>query len=124
MARIPLMARGRRNRFFEAEGVDDLMTMVLELTAEVSVLRERQYVLERVLEDNDLAVGKSIEAWRPNAEDEAVLSEDRERLISTVLRTLDVESKGPGAVAKNQVSRPRQHEMEEDLMPVRAGTNG
>lgn len=90
---IPRMARGRRNNFFEAEGIDELVSMVLELTAEVSVLRERQYAMERVLESNGLEVGAGIEAWQPTSDDETALTADRQRLISTVLRTLDVDTK-------------------------------
>ncbi len=93
MKTIPRMARGRRNRFFQAEGVDELMSMVLELTAEVSTLRERQYVMERVLEQHDLPVGRAIESWQPGPDDETQMAEQRARLLSTVLRTLDVQPK-------------------------------
>jgi hypothetical protein len=50
MRRIPRKARGRRNQFFEAEGVDELLSCMLRLMSEVSALRERQFVTERVLE--------------------------------------------------------------------------
>lgn len=95
--KLPRMARGRRNRFFEAEGVDDLISMVLELTAEVSVLRERQYALEKVLEAHNLPVQDAVANWAPDETDDAILVADRQRLIATVLRTLDVESKGKQA---------------------------
>lgn len=88
-AELPRMARGRRNRFFEAEGVDELLSMVLELTAEVATLRERLYVTERVLEQNGLAVGEGIERYEITEEDDTRLTADRERLLTTVLRTLE-----------------------------------
>ncbi|MEM1089726.1 MAG: hypothetical protein AAF552_07120 [Pseudomonadota bacterium] len=90
---IPRMAKGRRNRFFAAEGVDELLSMVLELTAEVSTLRERQYAMERVLEQHNLPVGDAVESWEPTEGDEAHLAADRERLLSTVLRTLEAQPK-------------------------------
>lgn len=97
MARIPLKARGRGNRFFEAEGVDELISMVLELTAEVSTIRERQFVTERVLERHDIRVGDAIDAYQLSPEEESRLADDRERLIGIVLRTLDSSSdKAPG----------------------------
>ncbi|MFK7956848.1 MAG: hypothetical protein AB8B96_12215 [Lysobacterales bacterium] len=99
---IPRMARGRRNRFFEADGVDELMSMVLELTAEVSTLRERQYVLERVLEEHNLPVGQAVESYQPTENDETHLAADRERLLSTVLRTLDAEPKAVDTAANAQ----------------------
>lgn len=94
--RIPYMARGRRNRFFEAEGIDDLVSMIMELTAEVSALRERQYVTEHVLATKGIAITDEIENWVPSEQDEAALGEQRKRLLANVLRTLDVEAKGIG----------------------------
>ena len=46
--RIPLSHRGKRPRFFDASGTDELMSMVLELTAELWVVKKRLYLLERV----------------------------------------------------------------------------
>ncbi|MEJ2534988.1 MAG: hypothetical protein P8008_05875 [Gammaproteobacteria bacterium] len=98
MSRIPTQARGRRNRFFEAEGVDELLSMVLELTAEISTLRERLYVTERVLEEHGLPVTEGIERYAPTEQDEARLAADRERLLGTVLRTLDADHAAPPSV--------------------------
>ncbi len=88
-AELPRAARGRRNRFFESEGVDELLSMVLELTAEVATLRERLYVTERVLERHGLPVGEGIERYEITDEDDARLGAERERLLATVLRTLE-----------------------------------
>jgi len=98
MARLPRKASGRRNRFFETEGMDELVAMVLELTAEVSTLRQRLYVTERVLEGHGLAIGEQVEAWQPTERDERIMAEERERLLATVLRTL--ESPEPEAEAQ------------------------
>lgn len=107
MKKIPRLAKGRRNQFFDAGGVDELMSMVLELTAEVSVLRERQYATERILEQHNLPVGEALEAWQPTEADQAHLEADRERLIGTVLRTLEADS--GGAEAQEQaVSEDRE----------------
>ncbi|MEM9530039.1 MAG: hypothetical protein AAGA23_03915 [Pseudomonadota bacterium] len=95
MKKIPRLAKGRRNQFFDATGVDELVSMVLELTAEVSVLRERQYATERILEQHNLPVGEALEAWQPTEADQAHLEADRERLIGTVLRTLESDSDSP-----------------------------
>ena len=99
MERIPLKARGRGNRFFEAEGVDELISMVLELTAEISTIRERQFVTERVLEHHDIHVGDAVDAYQLSPEEERRLADDRERLIGTVLRTLDMAPAGDRSVS-------------------------
>jgi hypothetical protein len=86
MKTIPRKARGRRNQFFEADGVDELIAMVLELTAEVSTVRERQYLMERVLEANNIPAAAAIESYCQTEKDQQHLANDRQRLVSTVLR--------------------------------------
>lgn len=86
MSAIPRKARGRRNQFFEADGVDEVISMVLELAAEVSSMRERQYLLERVLEANNIPAAAAIESYRQTEKDQQHLANDRQRLVSTVLR--------------------------------------
>ncbi|MFT7287444.1 MAG: hypothetical protein ACI87W_001558 [Halieaceae bacterium] len=92
MSAIPRKARGRRNQLFEADGVDEIISMVLELTAEVSAMRERQYLLERVLEANNIPAAAAIENYRQSASDQEHLAADRERLIATVLRNFQAPS--------------------------------
>ena len=99
MERIPRKARGRGNRFFEAEGVDELLGMVLELTAEISTIRERQFITERLLERHGIRAGDEIDAYRLSPEEARGLADDRERLIGTVLRTLDAAPKRTESVS-------------------------
>ena len=101
---IPRRARGRRNQYFEADGVDEIISMVLELTAEVSALRERQYLLERVLEDSGVNAGESIEHYQYSSEDEAQLASDRDRLIRTVMRNLQARDPAPGPTSAKDVA--------------------
>ncbi len=91
MKELPRMARGRRHRFFEADGVDELLSMVLELTAEISVTKERQFALERILEANGIDAGAEIERWMPSADEETRMAEVRQEMLARVLRTLDAE---------------------------------
>lgn len=107
--RIPMMARGRRNRFFDSDGMDDLVAMIIELTSEMSVIKERQYVTEKILEEQGLNVAESIEQWQPSEEQEAEMATERTRLLGTVLRTLDVDSRGYGEHSLNMV-RPQSNQ--------------
>ena len=107
--RIPMIARGRRNRFFDTDGLDDLMAMVLELTSEVSVLKERQYVTERLLEENGLSISDGIENWQASELDQQRMAEQRKQLLERVLRTLEVDSKGFGEHSIDvSLEQPRQ----------------
>ena len=45
--RIPRKRRGKRHQFFEADGVDELLSCVLRLTSEMSALSERLYLADR-----------------------------------------------------------------------------
>ena len=96
MSRLPMEARGARHRFFEAEGVDELVNAVLELTTEVAVLRERQFVTERVLADQGIKLAERIEAYQPTPEESAILESQRQRLLATVLRTFGSERPAAG----------------------------
>ncbi|HKL63433.1 MAG TPA: hypothetical protein VJ883_08705 [Woeseiaceae bacterium] len=117
---LPRTARGRRNRFFEAEGVDELLSMVMELTAEVATLRERLYVTERVLEHNGLAVGEGIERYEITDEDDAWLAAERERLLSTVLRTIESGSRDAREAAPAGEDSGDEEDPGKDSRSVRA----
>ena len=89
MRRIPRKRRGERNRFFQAEGVDELLSAVLRLSAEVSVLKDRVYIAEKVLEQQGLNVSQAIESYELTDEQEAELAANRQRMIETVLAQFD-----------------------------------
>jgi hypothetical protein len=90
--RIPLNHRGKRPRFFDASGTDELMSMVLELTAELWVVKKRLYLLERVAGQAGVPLTPQIEAYELDEGEVAELDERRRLLISTVLRSLEVDA--------------------------------
>ena len=89
MSRIPMQHRGKRPRFFAAEGMDELVSMVLELTAEVWVVKKRLYLLERVAAGQGVSLTPGIEDYELNATEIQELDELRSRLIATVLRSTE-----------------------------------
>lgn len=89
MSRIPMQHRGKRPRFFAAEGMDELVSMVLELTAEVWVVKKRLYLLERVAGDQGVELTPGIEGYELSDTEIRELDELRSRLISTVLRSTE-----------------------------------
>ena len=88
MRQIPRKRRGQRHRFFESDGVDEVLSCVLRLTAEISAVKERLYLAERVLEKQGLQLSEAIEAYEPSTTEAAELAANRERLIQTVLAQL------------------------------------
>lgn len=89
--RIPMNHRGKRPRFFSSSGTDELMSMVLELTAELWVVKKRLYLLERVAGQAGVPLTPQIEAYELDEGEVAELDARRSLLISTVLRSLEVD---------------------------------
>jgi hypothetical protein len=105
--RIPLSHRGKRPRFFDASGTDELMSMVLELTAELWVVKKRLYLLERVAGQAGVPLTPEIEAYELNLEEVAELDERRRLLIATVLRSLEVDQAGRSQVREEMEATGR-----------------
>jgi len=102
--RIPRKRRGKRHQFFEADGVDELLSCVLRLTSEMSALSERLYLAERVLEGRGIDMAGEIERYQLSEADETVLGAERQRLIETVLAQLG--AGGTGAESIEDDSSP------------------
>jgi hypothetical protein len=65
--------------------LDDLARMVLELTSEVWVLKDRALVLEHLLAAKGTLAEDEIDAFQPAAELAAALRREREALVARVL---------------------------------------
>lgn len=59
-------AKGKRPDYFADPALDRLYSVVMALSAEVSVLRERNDTLERVLEGNKALTREQIESFVPD----------------------------------------------------------
>lgn len=88
MTSLPLDASGRRNAFFTEDGVDQLVSMMLELATELWVLRERVYVMEAVAEQKGLPLRQAVEAYRPSEQEQAELTAMRARMLQEIFRSL------------------------------------
>ncbi len=91
-------AKGKRPVYFEDPQVDKLLAMVIALTGEVSVLRERLDTLERLLETKDIVSISTIEACQPDEQVEKERSQWRQEYIARVMRVLQDELE---AIAQN-----------------------
>ncbi len=77
--KLPRTVRGKRPEFFPTEGVDEVMSMVMVLAQELSVLRERVDTAERVMALRGVDLAAEIETFEP---DEDVLKA-REQALQT-----------------------------------------
>ncbi len=91
MSMLPLEATGRRPAFFDQDGMDQMLSIVLELAAELWVVRERVFVMESVLQDQGVPVTEAIEAFVPTKDQAATLAAMRADLTAHMFRSLNRE---------------------------------
>jgi hypothetical protein len=72
--------------------IDTLLNMVLSLTSEVAVLRERLDVHERLAAAGQVATPEAIEAFEPDEAAVKARAAQRQRLIAKVCRPLVAEA--------------------------------
>ena len=89
MTQIPLTQKGKRPSFFDESAVDQIVTMMLEMMAELWVVKERVYTLEKVLGDAGIAAKEQIETCEMSAEEVAELEGARRNFIATIMRSLE-----------------------------------
>lgn len=64
--KLPRTVRGKRPQFVPTEGVDEVMSMVLVLAQELTILRERQNLTEKLLAARGIDIATEIEAFEPD----------------------------------------------------------
>lgn len=82
---LPRVAKGKRPHFFDNPDIDQMMTFILELMTEFSVMRDRLDVVERLLDQHGVVTREAIESFH----DEKVDTERaawRKDFIARVLR--------------------------------------
>lgn len=84
--KLPRTTRGKRPHFFDDPAIDQMMTFLIELTTEVSVLRERLDTVERLLERDGKVTRDSIEAYVPEADLETERAAWRDAYVKRVFR--------------------------------------
>lgn len=85
---IPRYSRGKRPQFFADPAVDELLGIVLGLTQEVSVLRDRLDTVERVLAAKGSLTRADLEDWVPDAAAEAERTKLRNDYLQRVFRVV------------------------------------
>ncbi|MGH8326854.1 MAG: hypothetical protein ACRET2_08845 [Steroidobacteraceae bacterium] len=66
MVRANAKAKGRRPQYFEDSALDRMLSMLMALVGEVSVLRERLDTVERLLETRGSLSRVDIESYTPD----------------------------------------------------------
>lgn len=88
---IDLLKRqaARRPEFFAESGLDQMFSLVMELTAEVWVLRERMFAFESVSAADGNPLATKLAGWQPTNEEKATLAAMRHAMFQNLFRTID-----------------------------------
>ena len=84
-------AKGARPYFFDDPTCDKLLSIVMALAGEVSVLRDRLDTVERLAEKRGSLSRADLEAYRPDAAARTERDAWREDFLNRVLRIVHVE---------------------------------
>jgi hypothetical protein len=79
-------AKGKRPDYFDDPATDRLMSIVLALVAEVSVLRQRHDTVERLLEANGTLRREDIESYAPDRDSARERGLETRAYIARVMR--------------------------------------
>jgi hypothetical protein len=100
MTDIPLAQKGKRPGFFDESAVDQIVTMMLEVMAELWVVKERVYTLEKVLDEAGIAVTEKIESCDFTGNEVAELETARRKYVETIMRSLEANFVDRGSLQK------------------------
>jgi hypothetical protein len=81
--------------FFRDPTVDRVLGVVMELAAEVYVLRDRVHTLEQVLERSGALHLADLEGYAPSPEERAERLAERDALIARILAPMTAEADSP-----------------------------
>ncbi|HJL80319.1 MAG: hypothetical protein QF513_00360 [Gammaproteobacteria bacterium] len=83
--KLPRVAKGKKPKYLDDGSIDNLMAMIMTLTQEISVLRDRVDTLERTLENKNMISGKELDEFIPSDDLEATRKNRRHELLERVL---------------------------------------
>jgi len=85
-------AKGKKPQYFQDPAVDKLLAMVLTLTQELSVTRDRVDTLERLIEQHGLFDQADLDKFELSDEAMAARSRSRSACIARVLKVIQDEA--------------------------------
>ncbi len=84
--KFPRHTKGKRPQFFDSPEMDQMMTFIIELTTEVSVLSERLNTVEHLLDTRGTISREDIESFTPDEAIEMTRMASRKAIVQRVFR--------------------------------------
>ncbi len=87
-AKLRQSVKGKQMRFFEAQGVDELVSICMTLAQELWVVKERLASVEAAAAKKGVILGQEIESFAFSPEQRAMVDEEKKQFIERVFFTL------------------------------------
>ncbi len=100
IARAGAKAKGKRPHYFDDPALDRMLSIVLAVVGEVSVLRERMDTIERLLDANGVISRADIEAYEPDRDAAFARGLAAKEYIARVMRGLQQDMEAMAAKAE------------------------
>lgn len=91
LAQSSAKSKGKRPYFLENQDTERLMTIVMALVQEVSVVRERLDTVERLLERNEIVTREAIEEFVPTTAEADERGAWTQEYLTRILRVMQQE---------------------------------
>lgn len=78
---------GAGRQYFDNVIIDNLMDAIIEMSATLWTVRDRQIVLEKILEDKGIDAGVLIEAYVPDENDLTARLSERDEMVQRIFRS-------------------------------------
>ena len=88
---LPRVAKGKKPIYLDERSIDNLMAMIMTLTQEISVLRDRLDTIEKLLVNKKSITLEDIETFEPDDELIKERKDRRQMLLKRVLLPIDKE---------------------------------
>ena len=98
--------KGKRMKFFDAQGVDELVSICMGLAQEMWVIKERQAALEDLAAEKGVVLPDDVEGHKFSAEKRAALDGEKAEFIDSVFFTLREEAESLAAQPEEEPPAP------------------
>jgi len=88
---LPRVAKGKKPMYLDERSIDNLMAMIMTLTQEISVLRDRLDTIEKLLVSKKEITLEGIETFEPDDDLIKERKDRRQMLLKRVLLPIDKE---------------------------------
>ena len=88
---LPRVAKGKKPIYLDERSIDNLMAMIMTLTQEISVLRDRLDTIEKLLVNKKSITLEDIETFEPDDDLIKERKHRRQMLLKRVLLPIDKE---------------------------------